>query len=70
MFGLGALLDAPEPERGPDEVAAVLAWNWCEGWRPERLPIFCAIYDVSDPEALIERLSAMRAGFNEQDRKT
>lgn len=46
-------------------MAAALAWNWLDGWHPERLPIFCALYDVPDPEALIERLAAIRRGLAE-----
>ncbi len=31
------------------------------GWEPERLPLAVGLFDVEDPEALIERLLVIRA---------
>lgn len=44
---------------------ALVVWSWIGGWQPERLSMYAALYGVTDPEALIERLLAIRQAVNE-----
>lgn len=49
---LGPLLPAGE--------LALQCWGWCEGWRPERWPVFEALYPVPDWHHHIELLRVIR----------
>lgn len=35
-------------------------WEFCEGWAPERWPIYAALYPVDDWHALIENMRHIR----------
>jgi hypothetical protein len=39
---------------------AVRCWNFCDGWAPERWPIFAALHDVGDWHALADLMQAIR----------
>ena len=45
--GMGDLFGAPEPLR-PAGALALHCWGWCEGWAPERWPVYLALYPVPD----------------------
>lgn len=59
--GLGALVNA---DAGPVleglAGAAVHAWQWCGGWRPEALPLYLALYPCEDVHGLTDRLMVLR----------
>ena len=60
-IGLGNL-DDPEPVLDADEQTALQCWHFCNGWFPERIPIYEAIYGVSDHEKLVELMMTIRDG--------
>lgn len=35
-------------------------WNWCEGWAPERWPLYAAFHTPRDWGATVELMLAMR----------
>lgn len=39
---------------------AVACWNFCDGWAPERWPVFGAFHHVDDWPALVELMQALR----------
>lgn len=49
---------APKVDRRNDVVVAV--WHWCGGWKPELIPMVCALYEIADPLGLIDRLLVLR----------
>lgn len=57
--GLGDLLAAPEPLHPAGELA-VHCWGWCEGWAPDRWPVYDALYPVPDWHAHIELMRVIR----------
>lgn len=54
----------PLPALSPDAQLAAHCWRWCEGWRPERWPVYAALHDVPDWHRLAELMRAIR---NEAD---
>jgi len=40
---------------------ALEVYSFIGGWEPDRLPLAVGLFDVDDPEALIERLLVIRA---------
>ncbi len=50
----------PLPELSPQALTAMRCWNFCEGWRPERWPLFGAFHDVADWAAVVELMQAMK----------
>jgi hypothetical protein len=45
---------------------AVACWNFCDGWAPERWPVFGALHDVADWHALAELMQAIRQAMKTQ----
>lgn len=44
-----------------DASMAVAAWNWCEGWHPERLPVFFALNPhITDVDLVVEGMLVLR----------
>jgi hypothetical protein len=39
---------------------AVRCWGFCDGWAPERWPVFAAFHDVPDWAALVDLMQAIR----------
>lgn len=54
------------PALDPADELALEVWNFCGGWKPERLPWALALYDTDDPEALLVRLLAIRTALEKQ----
>lgn len=47
-------------------------WGWCEGWVPERWPVYGALHRVADWAALVDLMLAIRdknRELDEQERK-
>jgi hypothetical protein len=59
-LGLSADVLGPLPELSPQASLAALCWSWCEGWAPERWPLFDAFHAVPDWGALVELLQVIR----------
>jgi hypothetical protein len=60
-FGLTAdAMFGPLPELSPQAQLAAYCWRFCEGWAPERWPVFGALHDVHDWHALAELMAAIR----------
>ena len=57
--GYGQLLAQPQP-LSPAALQAVHCWRFMDGWAPERLPVYLALYPCDDIDGLIERLNAIR----------
>jgi len=38
-------------------------WNWLEGYHPERLGTFAALYEIGDVDELLEYLRAIRTAL-------
>lgn len=62
------LLD-PLPDLSPQAQLAVACWHFCDGWAPERWPVFAAFHDVPDWGALVDLMQAIRAEQVQCDRK-
>ena len=63
--GLGDLFAPPEPLRPAGELA-LHCWGFCEGWAPERWPVFEALYPVPDWHHHIELLRVIRAEMSKR----
>jgi hypothetical protein len=50
----------PLPELSPQAAQACRCWAFCEGWAPERWPVFGALHDVGDWHALVDLMQAIR----------
>lgn len=50
----------PLPEMSAQAMLARDCWLWCEGWAPERWPMFEAFHPVPDWGALAELMRAIR----------
>ena len=59
-LGLSADVLGPLPELSPQAQLAALCWHWCDGWSPERWPLFDAFHSVPDWGALAELLQVIR----------
>jgi hypothetical protein len=57
--GLGDLVAPPEPLRPACELA-LHCWGWCDGWAPERWPVYEALFPVPDWHHHIELLRVIR----------
>ena len=55
------------PDLSPQATLAVRCWHFCDGWFPERWPIFAAIEDVPDWAALVELMQAIRTQMRNAD---
>ena len=50
----------PMPELSAQATMAAECWAWCDGWAPERWPVFAAFHDVPDWGALADLMRALR----------
>lgn len=57
--GYGKLLEQPQPLSAA-AIEAVHCWRFMDGWAPERLAVYLALYPCHDIDGLIERLGAIR----------
>lgn len=57
--GFGDLV-APPPLMCADAVMAGHCWRFCEGWRPERWPMYAALHDVDDWQLLIDLMQILK----------
>lgn len=48
------------PELGPMANVAAHCWNFCDGWAPERWPVYEALHPVSDWHLLIDLMAEIR----------
>ena len=59
---LGLELPAPAlPALSAQAELAVACWNFCDGWAPERWPVFDALHPVDDWHALVDLMQALRS---------
>ena len=56
----------PPPELSIEAEQAVHCWNFCEGWAPERWPVYGALHAVADWHTLADLMQVIR---NEQAKK-
>jgi hypothetical protein len=61
-MGWGAVINKVPPEFNVDVDRAFHCWRFCNGYRPELLPMYAAIYGLPDPEKMIELLMQIRDG--------
>lgn len=66
--GLGDLFAAPDDLRPAGELA-LQCWGWCEGWHPERWPVFEALYPVPDWHHHIELMRVIRTEMNNRPQR-
>lgn len=57
--GFGDLI-APPPPLTNDTAQALHCWAWCDGWHPERLPLYAALHTVDDLSIVIELQEHLR----------
>lgn len=57
---------APPPELLPDAAEALHCWHWCEGWNPDRLPLYAALYPVADWSVVLDLLQHIRAQVSQR----
>lgn len=57
--GFGDLV-APCPELEPLAEAARHCWRFCDGWHPERWPVYQALYPVADWHQLIDLMAEIK----------
>lgn len=48
------------PELSAQAELAARCWAFCDGWMPERWPVFAALHDVADWHALADLMQAIR----------
>ena len=65
--GYGQMLAAPQPLSAA-AAQAVHCWRFMDGWQPERLPLYLALYPCDDIDGLIERLQAIRSAVDDARR--
>ncbi|MCU0806306.1 MAG: hypothetical protein MUF79_14645 [Burkholderiales bacterium] len=61
-------IEEAERMRPPLDAGGELAlevYSFMGGWEPDRLPLAVGLFDVEDPESLIERLLVIRAEVSE-----
>jgi len=56
-------LQEPLPDLGPMARQAAHCWTWCDGWHPERWPVYGALHDVADWAGLSDLMQTMRDEF-------
>lgn len=59
VLGLQLPQAAPPPLGAAGELA-IACWNFCDGWAPERWPVFGALHPVADWAALAELMAVIR----------
>lgn len=60
---LGLTVDqllGPMPDLSAQATLAAECWAWCDGWAPERWPVFAVFHDVPDWGALADLMRALR----------
>jgi hypothetical protein len=57
--GFGDMLGAA-PELDPLSLRARHCWIFCEGWNPERWPVYDALYPVPDWHQVIDLMTEIR----------
>lgn len=50
----------PMPELSAQAALAAECWAWCDGWAPERWPLFAVFHQVPDWGALAELMQTLR----------
>lgn len=60
-LGIGPDALGPLPELSHQARTAAHCWHFCEGWNPDRWPIYAALYPVDDWHAIVELMQALRA---------
>ena len=66
--GLGAMLEqAPLQPLSAAAQAAGHCWAFCEGWAPERWPVYEALFPVADWHHHIELMQAIKAARESQE---
>lgn len=48
------------PDLSPDAEQAIACWNFCDGWAPERWPVFAALHAVADWPAVVQLQAVIR----------
>jgi hypothetical protein len=48
------------PELCADAMRARHCWQFCEGWNPDRFPVYAALYPVADWHLLIDLMQTIR----------
>ena len=57
----------PPPEVSLLGQQAMHCWDFCEGWTPERWPVYAALHRVDDWAGLVELMQAIRDKHRELD---
>lgn len=52
--------DEPAPPLSVATAQALHCWNWCDGWQPERWPLYLALYPVTDFDTLTGLMQLIR----------
>lgn len=52
-------IEAPPPELDAVAAQAAHAWAFCNGWNPQHLLLYAALYPVDDWHTLIELLQLL-----------
>jgi hypothetical protein len=56
ILDMGTAFAEPAPF-SRDALRAIDCWHWCDGWHPERLPVYFALNPhVTDVELVVEGL--------------
>jgi hypothetical protein len=58
--GITIDIGEPLPELSPLAEQAIACWNFCDGWAPERWPMYAALYPADDWYALVDLMRAIR----------
>lgn len=69
-FGITCDIGEPLPALSPLAEQAIACWNFCDGWAPERWPLYAALYPVEDWYALVDLMRAIREEQRAQGGKT
>jgi hypothetical protein len=57
--GLGGLIGDPPVLSEQAEIARH-CWTFCGGWKPERWPVYAALFEVNDWHLLIDLMGEIR----------
>lgn len=60
-LGLGADALGALPALSHQARTALHCWGFCDGWVPERWPVYAALYPVGDWAAVVDLMQAIRA---------
>lgn len=59
----------PLPDLSPQAQLAAACWHFCDGWAPERWPVFAAFHDVPDWGALMDLMQAIRTAQHDAEKE-